>query len=176
MRKATLTRTLAQPFSPVKPAELRPADLEAFGGKYSRTEARHALDDQPQGVVDILETCREALGWPTITSLLLKYYPLYPHRGCWRRALARCKLQEVRTRTLNIRYLLLAVITQALQALEDAADNFSLTNRLLSISSYHLGNRSSYRLGDARGEKPANRADRTSRDWFGKYADAILSR
>ncbi len=176
MLSRTLSGKLAHSFPPVKPPDLGPAAIEAMAAKYSRTEARHALDDLDQGVLDILETCRVALGWPTITSLAAKYYPLYPHRKCWKRALAKCKLQQIRTVTLNIRYLLLAVICQVRQSIKASTAGESVTNRLLSIRTYYQDKRDSYRLGGERGERPANRTDCSDQAMFGTYADAILSR
>ena len=69
---------------------------------------RKSADELSQGIRDILERVREALGWPTILSLAHKYFPLYPDRKMWLEALRRTQRLA---RYVNIRYLLLVLLT-----------------------------------------------------------------
>lgn len=105
----------ARPYVKPVPAELPRKYAQLVQWRYTPREGREALEKLDQGELDVLETCREALGWPTITSLATKWYPLYPSRKAWYYALLHCRrfvgAGHLRTRTLNLKYLLLAVIT-----------------------------------------------------------------
>jgi len=111
--------------------------LEALSAKYDRADGAASVAALAQGEIDILRDCQTAIGWKTITSLAHKYYPLYPNRELWKRALARCRMQKIRTATLNIRYLLLAVISQVQESLAGAFAGRSSPNRLVSIHTYN---------------------------------------
>lgn len=84
---------------------------EAINTRYPMKLAPPALHRLSQGEKDQLEEARQRLGWPTILSLAVKYYPLYPCHKWWQRALIRCSYHKVRTATLNISYLLLTLET-----------------------------------------------------------------
>ena len=115
----TSTSLLAQRFSSVK-VNILPAQVEeAIHRTYSRQEGAPARERLAQGELDVLESCRQALGWKTITSLAVKYYPLFPERHSWKRALALSLRYRARwhTATLSIRYLLKAVIQQHYESL-----------------------------------------------------------
>lgn len=103
------------------PVKALPPHVEsAIHQTYSRFDGRQARERLAQGEIDILESCRKAVGWKYLTSLATKYYPLYPERHCWKRALALCLRYRSRwyTETLSIRYLLKAVIQQVNESLE----------------------------------------------------------
>jgi len=110
---------------------LSPQAQEALHTQYSRKEGHQSLSKLSQGETDVLHLARESLGWPTITSLAHKYYPLYPNRQWWKRALERCGHQKVRTVTLNIKYLLLALATVKAMALKAAFSGKDVLNRLV---------------------------------------------
>lgn len=84
---------------------------EAINTRYPMKLAPAALHRLSQGEKDQLEEARQRLSWPTIISLAVKYYPLYPCRKWWQRALERCSHHKVQTATLNISYLLLTLET-----------------------------------------------------------------
>jgi len=105
--------------------------LEALSRQYSRSEARKSQDAICQADIDILEECRQSLHWPTITSLSVKYYPLYPYRRCWKRALSKCRRASIRTATLNIKYLLLTVISCVQESLAGSFNGPGALNRLV---------------------------------------------
>lgn len=110
---------------------LSPQALEALHSQYTRTAGRQSVNALSQGEADILNMAREALGWPTITSLAYKYYPLCPNRKWWQRALERCSHHKIRTVTLNIRYLLLTIESVRTMALKAAFSGKGVLNRLV---------------------------------------------
>jgi len=105
--------------------------VEALHTQYSRKAGHQSLSKLSQGEADVLHLAREQLGWPTITSLAHKYYPLYPDRQWWKRALERCSRQKIRTVTLNIKYLLLTLETVKAMALKAAFSGAEALNRLV---------------------------------------------
>jgi len=105
--------------------------LAALNAKYSRTAGHKSVEALSQGEADVLNLARQQLGWPTITSLAHKYYPLYPSRQLWKRALERCSHYKVRTKTLNIVYLLLTLQTVKTWALKAAYSGKEALNRLV---------------------------------------------
>lgn len=125
--------------------ELSQQVKDALHAQYSRRDGHRSLDKLSQGEVDILNLAREALGWPSITSLAHKYYPLYPDRKWWKRALERCARQKVRTVTLNIVYLLHALATIKAMAVKAAFSGNGVLNRLVQ-STNNKSNRDSNRL------------------------------
>lgn len=104
--------------SPVK--SLPPHVEQAIHQPYSRRDGQESVSRLAQGELDILESIRPVLGWRSVTSLATKYYPLFPERQCWKRALAICLRYRARwyTQTLSIRYLLKAVIQQVQETLQ----------------------------------------------------------
>lgn len=107
---------------------------EALHTRYPIHLARARLKLMTQGEKDQLEEARERLGWPTILSLAMKYYPLYPCRKWWQRAIERCGHHKSRTATLNIVYLLRTIesvkkwsLTQAFKSTVETANR--LTHR-----------------------------------------------
>lgn len=119
--------TLHNPTKPTLPCQVQ----EALHNQYSRKAGHQSLSKLTQGETDVLHQAREVLGWPTITSLAHKYYQLYPNRQWWKRALERCARQKVRTVTLNITYLLLALETVKAMALKAAFSGKEVLNRLV---------------------------------------------
>jgi len=115
----------------VNPPVLPRKVLEALETKYRRHTAVNKLADLKQGDRDVLEEARRQLGWPSLLSLSLKYFSLYPYRHAWRRALEKCSHQKFRTATLNIKYLLQAVITQVNESLARSYSGKEVLNRLL---------------------------------------------
>ena len=128
----------------VKPPILPQKALDALEAQYSRGKGKDSTLALSQGERDVLELARQKLGWPTITSLAHKYFPLYPHRKAWARALARCNRQRLRTCTLNIKYLLLTVLTEINKSLEAGYSGAKALNRLVhheSLRNDRGGNR-----------------------------------
>lgn len=99
--------------------------------KYKGPEAEVAVKELDQGEKDILEQVRQALGWPSIKSLAVKYYPSYRNRKWWMEALRRTlhyAAKWKRRRIINIRYLLrtlasIAAEKAALAKAKNSADN-----------------------------------------------------
>lgn len=122
---------------------LSPQALGALHTQYSRKAGHNSVDKLSQGERDVLDMAREKLAWVSITSLAHKYYPLYPNRQWWKRALERCSHQNVRTKTLNIVYLLRTLETIRTWALKAAFSGKEALNRLVhstnksSISNVH---------------------------------------
>lgn len=110
---------------------LSPQALAALHDEYPRRAGHASVNALSQGEKDVLELAREQLGWVSITSLAHKYYPLYPTRQWWKRALERCSRQKVRTKTLNIVYLLLTLETIKTWALKAAFSGKEALNRLV---------------------------------------------
>mgnify|MGYP001565121889 CR=1 FL=1 len=78
---------------------------------YPRRQGWKAANALSQGERDVLEMARELLGWVSITSLAYKYWPLYPDRKLWQRAVERCRRHKPRYKTHPIQYLLLTIAT-----------------------------------------------------------------
>ncbi len=110
--------------------------IQKIAEKYPRGTGAESMERLAQGEFDILDSCRQALGWRTVTSLAYKYYPLYPSRQCWKRALAICMRykDKWRTRSLNIKYLLMAVIQQVAESLAGQYDKVSNAIRIVSLN------------------------------------------
>lgn len=173
---STLTRSkVAHPVNPVNPASLPEKCIDTLGIKYTRLEGHQAVIDLSQGELDVLELAREALGWPTITSLATKYYPLYPHRKAWYYALQKCKQMQVRTKTLNIKYLLLAVISQVAERLERAFIPGTAPNRLVSTSFNNTGDRYHRLVRSEDKKKPGVARSGPDRYANQRYGHMILS-
>ncbi len=111
---------VAQSYQSVKPVDLPAHVIARISEKYERGAGRASVAKLSQGEIDILDDCRQALGWRYLTSLAHKYYPLYPERHCWKRALAICMRyrESWYTKSLNIFYLLKAVAQQVSESLE----------------------------------------------------------
>jgi len=125
---------VTEPISCVKSPTLPPNVESVLHQTYPRRAGLKSVDTLSQGELDILEAARVELGWPSVISLAHKYYPLYPHRKCWQRALEKCRLKKLRTRTLNIKYLLLAVISQVKYSLQANFSGRGSLNRLVQRS------------------------------------------
>lgn len=138
MKSQPFCKTVAQPFSSVKPPVLPQKALDALQDTYSRKKGKASVLALSQGELDVLELARQSLGWPSIVSLAHKYYPVYPYRKCWKRALEKCSRQRLRTCTLNIKYLLLAVITQVQRTLDSAYSGAKSLNRLVHPPLYKV--------------------------------------
>ena len=97
--------------------------------RYKAAEAEEAIEALSQGERDILERVREALGWPSIKSLVVKYFPHFKHRKWWSEAIRRTSKYA---RRFNIRYLL-----RCLESIKDEWQQSAYTpkgNRLTSAS------------------------------------------
>lgn len=86
--------------------------------KYDKGQSALAMEQLSQGEREVLEKVREALGWPSIKSLAVKYFPAYRNRKWWAEALRRTLHYAAkwnRRRLINIRYIMrtLASIAQA---------------------------------------------------------------
>lgn len=160
MKSATV-KSLIQNNTYVNPPVL-PAHVEAvLHQTYRRSQAQSSLQRLSQGEIDVLEDARRQLGWPSIVSLAHKYYPLYAHRQCWRRALmishrcrhcgeqvemkddvlqcSCCGQRRFHHNTLTIQYLLLAVITQVQYTLQAAFSGKAALIRLVHQYKYNRG-------------------------------------
>jgi hypothetical protein len=130
----------SSPYVKPVPAELPRKYAQLVQWRYSPREGRDARDKLSQGELDVLETCRLELGWQTITSLATKWYPLYPSRKAWARALSHCRQfvgsGKLRTRTLNLKYLLRAVITHFQEQLRLIYDRIRIPSLLPTNREY----------------------------------------
>lgn len=131
---------------------------EALRTEYTRRDGHKSLDALSQGETDVLNRAREALGWPTLTSLAHKYYKLYPDRKWWQRALERCARQTIRTTTLNIVYLLHALETVKAMAMKAAFSGKGVLNRLVHSTNSSLFKETN-RLVPERGTTSSRRED-----------------
>jgi len=136
---------LHENISSVKPPVLPSNYAELVAMRYRHPQGVAAVSKLAQGEIDILEMARKSLGWPSIYSLAYKWYPLYPYRKCWQRALEKCSLERIqsklRTKTLNLKYLLLTVITKVQESLQASYGG----NRLLPAHN-SSDSREGYRL------------------------------
>lgn len=166
MKALTPPTSIDENICSVKPPDLPSNYHDLVKLTYTRTQGRKAVSDLAQGERDVLEMARAELGWPSITSLAYKWYPVARSRKCWQRAVERCRLQKVRTRTLNLKYLLLTVLSEVnLSLLKSYSGSEALTRYLDKYRS--LTTRSRYRLaqtGDLRNPRP------------GSYQDILLAR
>lgn len=71
--------------------------------QYTTEESRIATESLSPEVVAVLDQVREALGWPSIKSLAVKYYSAFPFYDRWQTALRRTQRCARRP---NIVYLL----------------------------------------------------------------------
>jgi len=71
--------------------------------QYTAEESRIAIEALSPEVVVVLDQVREALGWPSIKSLAVKYFPACPRHDWWQTALRRTQHYTLRP---NIKYLL----------------------------------------------------------------------
>ena len=78
---------------------------------YPRHQAWKAVAALSQGERDVLEMARDLLGWVSITSLAYMYWPVYPDRKLWQRAVERCRRHKPKYKTHPIQYLLLTIAT-----------------------------------------------------------------
>ena len=115
--------------------------------KYTRTEGRDARGKLSQGEVDVLEQVRQVLGWPTTTSLAVKYFPLYPNRKWWLEAMRRVNHWA---RRKNIVYFLKCLSSIAQEHLAAAFSGREALNRLV----HHTNNK---------GNKCTNRLESTAK-------------
>lgn len=134
MKHATTSSKVAHPFLSVKPPDLPSNYQELVALRYRHHQGVAAVATLAAGEIDILEQVRQSLGWRSIYSLAYKWYPLYPYRKCWKRALEKCQQERIssklRTRTLNLKYLLLAVITKVQESLRASYGYNRLTHLL----------------------------------------------
>ena len=129
---------------------LPPQAQEALKAEYSRTAGHKSVAALSQGERDVLDQARQQLGWVSITSLAHKYYKLYPNRQWWKRALFRCSQHKLRTKTLNIVYLLKTLETVMQHALKAAFSGKESLNRLVHTSNIKY-NRETNRLAQPGG-------------------------
>lgn len=112
-------------------------DLDSLvSQKYKSPEGTVAVEALSQGEKDVLEKVRQALGWPSIKSLALKYFPAYRNRKWWAEALRRTITYAEkwkRRRIINIRYIMKVLASMAEQKALEAA--YSAANRLSPLRS-----------------------------------------
>lgn len=106
-------------------------EQEAVHMHYPRRQGWKAVANLSQGERDVLEMARLTLGWVSITSLACKYWPLYPERKLWQRAVERCSHYQPRYKTHPIQYLLLTLATVKAWALEAAFSGREDLNRIV---------------------------------------------
>ncbi len=71
--------------------------------KYTLKDAEIASERLSPGEKAVLQEVAAELGWPSIKSLVVKYFPVCPRHDLWQTALHRMRHRARRT---NIRYLL----------------------------------------------------------------------
>jgi len=101
---------------------------EITSKKYSLKEAAIAIASLSQGEVDVLVQIKDALGWPSIKSLAVKYYPAFPNRKWWLEALRRVNKWA---RHKNIIYFLKSLQSIAQEHLQAAFSGKAALNRLI---------------------------------------------
>jgi len=94
-------------------ADLRPdlrelVERAANGIFFSRKTGDAAVDALSQGEQDVLERVAEILGWRSLESLAVKYFPKFPNRKMWLEAMRRVSKYS---RLRNITYFLLCLQT-----------------------------------------------------------------
>ena len=104
---------------------------------YPRRQGWKAVAALSQGERDVLEMARQTLGWVSITSLAYKYWPLYPDRKLWQRAVERCHLHKPRYKTHPIQYLLLTLATVKAWWAKAAYSGKEATNRIVHSINTH---------------------------------------
>jgi hypothetical protein len=125
------TKIIAQP-SQIE-QELR-TDLRELVDQYkhkvffSRKDGDAAVASLSQGERDVLEQVAEVLGWRSLESLAVKYFPKFPNRKWWLEATRRV-LKYSRSR--NIVYFLLCLQSIEREALTLAFSGKQALNRLV---------------------------------------------
>jgi len=94
-------------------ADLRPdlrelVERAAHGIFFSRKEGDAAVAALSQGEQDVLGQVAEVLGWRSLESLAVKYFPKFPNRKMWLEAMRRVSKYS---RLRNITYFLLCLQT-----------------------------------------------------------------
>ena len=105
-----------------------PIIAELTAKKFTGPEAKMSIASLSQGERDVLDQVREVLGWPSISSLAVKYYPAYPNRKWWLEAIRRVNRWAKRR---NIVYFLKCLESIAQERLEAAFSGRPALNRLL---------------------------------------------
>lgn len=172
MPSQSTNSTLEHKFGSVKSPDL-PRNYDSLvQWRYRHADGVRAVADMATGERDTLEEARRQLGWPSILSLAVKWYPICPSRTVWKRALEKCRLDRItsarHTATLNLKYLLLAVLTKAQESLKASYG----ANRLLH-SSNNKDTIDPYRLTSAPGETWPSRA---LVDLYGRLAWGVTAR
>lgn len=142
--------------------------------KYTKPEAVAALAELSQGEKDILEQVRQALGWPSIKSLAVKYFPSFRNRKWWAEALRRTlhyAAKWKRRRIINIRYILRALGSIAAEKAERAKAELSASNRLTATGIFERC--SSYRYGETNRLTTRSKLRGAARYLGGKYGHLI---
>lgn len=96
--------------------------------KYSLKDAEMSIASLSQGEIDVLDRVKDALGWHSIKSLAVKYYPACPCRKWWLEALRRSAKFARRT---NIVYLLKCLESIQKEWREAAYSGKESLNRLI---------------------------------------------
>lgn len=138
--------------------------------QYTVEESRIATEALSPEVVVILDQVREALGWPSMKSLAVKYFPAFPRHDWWQAALRRT---QQFSRRPNIVYLLktLESIGRELEgkAYSGRQSLNRISSRLENISQERR--RSSSRLESTR----ADTTSRSAADLTGPLAARVLA-
>lgn len=114
-------------------ADLRPdlrelIDQYKNGILFSRKEGDAAVVALSQGETDVLIQVAEILGWKSLESLAVKYFPKFPNRKWWLEAKHRVlKYSNLR----NITYFLLCLMSIEKEHLEAAFSGRVALNRLV---------------------------------------------
>lgn len=123
--------------------------------QYTAEESRIATEALSPEVVVVLDQVREALGWPSIKSLAVKYFPAFPFHDRWQTALRRTQHYTLRP---NILYLL-----KTLQSIGEKLEGKAYSGRQ-SLSRLSSRLESSFRKKDRVSSRlQSTRADTTSR-------------
>ena len=96
--------------------------------KYDLLANQEKIDSLSQGELDVLEQVRDTLGWPSIKSLAIKYYPAFPNRKWWLEAQRRVNKWAHKK---NILYFLKCLQSIAAERLEAAFNGRAALNRLI---------------------------------------------
>lgn len=138
---------------------------ELITKKYTPGEANNAIASLSQGELDVLKQVRDTLGWPSIKSLAVKYYPAYPNRKWWLEASRRVNKWA---RKKNITYFLKCLQSIATEHLEAAFSGKGALNRLIHKVTNSSKTTINRLEGTAKGE--------TFRGRLGPYQRVVLAR
>lgn len=133
--------------------------------KYTQREAELSIASLTQGEVDVLNQVRDALGWPSIKSLAVKYWPVFSCRKWWLEALRRTQRLA---RRVNILYIL-----KCLQSIEKEWRELAFSGK---EALNRLGHKANSRVKSGTNRLEATSENGTFKGRLGPYQRLVLAR